>query len=85
MSDPKRTHPFTKGDGTVREYLWISDKPCHVCNPYGQLEGRVLGVLSDLEGTLVTECLNCAEEDRHRSNDFKFLHPPPKVEPEAKD
>lgn len=75
---PKRSHPFVKGDGSTREYLWVTRQACTACNPYGMDEGRVLGVISDSEETLVAECLNCAEESYYRSSDFRHTNPPPK-------
>lgn len=76
MTDPR--HPFVKGDGTKREYYWVTDVPCSTCNEYGEAEGRVMGVISDYDNTIVLECLHCGQEERVRSDAFKYDHKPPK-------
>lgn len=85
MTDtPRPKHPFVKGDGTRRDIYWVTDVPCSTCNPYGEVEDRVFGVISDYGGTIMLECMNCGNEERHNSDVFKYEHGPVPEDYEAR-
>lgn len=72
----QRTHKFTAGDGSVREYLVVlDDEHCPTCNPMGMRENGVMGVLSHVDGTTVLECLNCAHTTYRDAKEIDFLYP----------
>ena len=71
-----RTHPFTSGDGSVRQYVLVLDEEkCPECNPHGMRDNGVYGVLSHTNGTTTLECLNCAHSANRDANEIEFRYP----------
>lgn len=76
MDDNQPKHKWRAPDGSIREYRYISERNCPVCNEWGHEPDRKMGVVQVVGTTIIVECQHCGADERHHTDEFEMRYNP---------